>query len=463
MGQSNENKGVAKQAKVRARGRQGRRQAKKGSTVYNAAVLEARSQHPGSQDICAKSDTGATRRETRPADRPKKRMAKRSYRILNVVGARPNLMKIAPLIAEMRRFDDLTPILVHTGQHYDYTMSGVFFDQLRLPEPDYELEVGSGTHHYQTAEILHRFGKLVAEIKPDLILVVGDVNSTMGCALVAAKEHIPLAHVEAGLRSFDRTMPEEVNRVVTDALADLLFTTEESASVNLQREGVAGEKIFFTGNVMIDSLADALQLARRCDSTDRLGLTPGHYGVLTLHRPSNVDCIDRLHTVLGAVAEVARDMPVIFPVHPRTEAKINSAGATVLKQWDGRSRITESGVWKMPPAPYLDFVRWMDRASLVITDSGGIQDETTYLGVPCLTFRENTERQVTVTHGTNHIVGTDPRRLVQEAIAVLRRNGNSRKGAAEGRMPPLWDGRASQRIVRILRSVLRGRPVEVSA
>ncbi len=296
-------------------------------------------------------------------------------------------------------------------------------------------------------------------MKPDLIVVVGDVNSTMGCALVAAKEQIPLAHVEAGLRSFDRAMPEEINRVVTDALADLLFTTEEAASRNLQREGVPEDKIFFTGNVMIDSLKEALRLARGSDRPASLGLTPKHYIVLTLHRPSNVDSPERLRGALDAIAEIARDLPVIFPVHPRTEGKINSAGGAVLHQWDGHSRVGDSGIWKMPPAPYLDFVGWMDRAALVITDSGGIQDETTYMGVPCLTFRDNTERQVTVTHGTNCVVGTDPQKLLHEAVGILRRNGNAPRRIAESRLPPLWDGHASQRIVQILRSILCGRPV----
>lgn len=373
-------------------------------------------------------------------------------------------MKMAPLIKEMCRFDDLSPILVHTGQHYDYSMSGTFFDQLLLPKPDYTLDIGSGTHNHQISEILRRLGELIPEIKPDMVVVVGDVNSTLGCALVAAKEHIPLAHVEAGLRSFDRTMPEEINRIATDAIADLHFTTEEVASHNLLREGVSADKIFFAGNVMIDSLAEARRLARCANGAARLGLQPGRFIVLTLHRPSNVDCSDRLRRTLGSIAEVAHEMPVLFPVHPRTDAKIDSAGASLLKRWDGRSPITECGIWRMPPAPYLDFVAWMDRAALVITDSGGVQDETTYLGVPCLTFRDNTERQVTVTHGTNRVVGTDPEKLAYEAMAALHRdNGNLSQRATGYRPPPLWDGRAAQRIVQTLRFFLRGRAVAKSA
>ena len=386
-------------------------------------------------------------------------MTQRTHRILSVVGARPNLMKIAPLIAEMRRHDDLDPLLVHTGQHYDYAMSGVFFDQLRLPQADYTLGIGSGSHHYQTAEVLRRLGELIPQVKPDLILVVGDVNSTMGAALVAAKECIPLAHVEAGLRSLDRTMPEEINRLVTDAVADMLFTTEEGASANLLREGVAAEKILFVGNVMIDSLVEALKVVRQSDAA-RPGPPPGGYVLVTLHRPSNVDFAEQLGATLGAIAEIARDVPVIFPVHPRTEAKIAEAGVATLRAWDGCSAITEPGIWKLPPASYLDFVYWMDRTALVITDSGGIQEETTYLGVPCLTYRENTERPVTVTHGTNRVVGTDPARLVEEAKAALRRGTDLSRRAKEHRPPPLWDGRASERIVSALRTFLNKQRAE---
>ena len=387
-------------------------------------------------------------------------MSDAPYRVLNVVGARPNLVKVAPLLAEMRRCDDLCPILVHTGQHYDHAMSGIFFDELALPQPDYALGVGSGTHHRQTAEILRALGELIPRIKPDLMVVVGDVNSTMAAALVAAKERIPLAHVEAGLRSFDRTMPEEINRLVTDAISDLLFTTEESASSNLLEESVSADKIFFVGNVMIDSLAQALRVTRPSARLAGLGLTPGGYAVLTLHRPSNVDSEERLHEVLEAVAEIARDLPVIFPVHPRTEAHLSGSGAPVLHQWDGRSAIGVSGIWKMPPASYLDFVAWMDRAALVITDSGGIQDETTYLGVPCLTFRENTERPVTVSHGTNRVVGADPAKLVAAARSVLRGKHSYAARPIAHSLPPLWDGHTSPRIVQRLREFLHARSEE---
>ncbi len=387
-------------------------------------------------------------------------MSDAPYRVLNVVGARPNLMKVAPLLAEMRRCDDLCPILVHTGQHYDHRMSGTFFDELALPQPDYALAIGSGTHHQQTAEIVRVLGELIPQIKPDLMVVVGDVNSTMAAALVAAKERIPLAHVEAGLRSFDRAMPEEINRLVTDAVSDLLFTTEDSASANLLREGASAEKIFFVGNVMIDSLAQALRTTRRSDRLAGRSLMPGAYAVLTLHRPSNVDSETRLRDVLQAVAEIARDLPVIFPVHPRTEAHLGGDGSVVLHPWDGHSPIGASGIWKMPPASYLDFVAWMDHAALVITDSGGIQDETTYLGVPCLTFRENTERPVTVSHGTNRVVGTDPANLVAAAKAVLRSN-RTRAAHSNGHHPPLlWDGHTSPRIVQKLREFLHARSEE---
>ena len=378
-------------------------------------------------------------------------MAKTAYRIMNIVGARPNLMKVAPLVAEMRRHRELEPVLVHTGQHYDYSMSQVFFDQLNIPQPDYNLEVGSGTHHAQTAEIIKRFGELVQQDRPDLVLVVGDVNSTIGCALVAAKESIPVCHVEAGLRSFDRSMPEEINRVLTDAISDLLFTTEESGNHNLINEGVAAEKIFFVGNVMIDSLVSALDAARRSSLRSSLGLRKRGYAVLTLHRPSNVDDRSQLTQTLTALAEVARRIPIVFPVHPRTQQKILASGFAGTHAWDGAGALPNHGIWTMPPASYLDFLGLVDSAAMVITDSGGIQEETTYLGVPCLTYRDNTERPVTVTMGTNRLIGSEPEGLVRHASEVLR------KPAARDHAhscPPLWDGNAAPRIVRILKSHL---------
>jgi UDP-N-acetylglucosamine 2-epimerase (non-hydrolysing) len=374
---------------------------------------------------------------------------------MNIVGARPNMMKVAPLLAEMKRHDDIDPILVHTGQHYDYAMSQVFFDQLRMPEPNYNLEVGSGTHHSQTAEIIRRFGELVAKDRPDMVLVAGDVNSTIACAIVAAKENIPVVHVEAGLRSFDRSMPEEINRLLTDAISDLLFTTEESANRNLANEGVSQEKVHFVGNLMIDSLVGALDLARASVLRNELGLTPGGYAVLTLHRPSNVDDTEQLKRTLDAILKIAERLPILFPCHPRTAARIAKAGIQGLKAWEGGA-ISGNGVWRMAPASYLDFLGLVEQAALVLTDSGGIQEETTYLGIPCLTYRENTERPVTVTLGTNKLIGSDPERLLQEALATLDGNAANENGRT-GTVPPLWDGKAAQRIVEVLKLYWRDR------
>ena len=383
-------------------------------------------------------------------------MSTRMYRIMNIVGARPNMMKVAPLIAEMSRHVDLQPVLVHTGQHYDYSMSRVFFEQLNMPEPDYNLEVGSGTHHAQTAEILKRFGDLVDEDRPDMVVVVGDVNSTIACALVAAKESIPVVHVEAGLRSFDRSMPEEINRVLTDAISDLLFTTEESGNQNLAKEGVNQAKVHFVGNLMIDSLVGALDAARRSPLRGKLGLCKQGYAVLTLHRPSNVDDVSLLTRTLYAVREVSENLPVIFPVHPRTHHKILASGFSKINSWDGETAVGGRGIWTMPPASYLDFLGLVDGAAMVITDSGGIQEETTYLGVPCLTYRDNTERPVSVTMGTNRLIGADPSNIVRYASEVLR-SMLPRNGIAAHRIPPLWDGNAAPRIVSVLRRYLESR------
>lgn len=380
-------------------------------------------------------------------------MSQSRYRIMNVVGARPNMMKVAPLAAEMRRHPELQPLIVHTGQHYDYSMSQVFFDQLGIQDPDYNLEVGSGTHHAQTAEIIRRFGELVQQDRPDLVLVVGDVNSTIACALVAAKESIPVAHVEAGLRSFDREMPEEINRVLTDTIANLLFTTEESGNVNLANEGVSAGRVFFVGNVMIDSLVGAIDAARRSPLRSKLGLQKNAYAVITLHRPSNVDDPAQLTATLSALAEVAQTLPIIFPVHPRTQQKIVAAGFTGIRSWDGEGRVAGTGIWTMPPASYLDFLGLVDSAAMVITDSGGIQEETTYLGVPCLTYRNNTERPVTVSIGSNRLVGADPAGIVRHAAEVwkARSGGDAVKPHT---VPPLWDGQAAVRIVQVIKDYL---------
>jgi UDP-N-acetylglucosamine 2-epimerase (non-hydrolysing) len=371
------------------------------------------------------------------------------FKIFNVVGARPNMMKMAPIVAEMRRHPDLHPVLVHTGQHYDFRMSQVFLEQLKMGEPDYNLQVGSGSHHAQTAQILKTFGELVEKDRPDLIVVAGDVNSTIACALVAAKEGIPIAHVESGLRSYDRTMPEEVNRILTDALADLLFTTEESARENLLREGVAPEKIFFTGNVMIDSLVSAIDTARNSKILGQLGVKRGKFGILTLHRPSNVDDRDRFRTTLQSVAQIAEDIPIIFPIHPRSAVRAADLRIENMHSWDGNAPVGDSGLWTIPPTSYIDFLCLMDSSAMVITDSGGIQEETTYLGVPCLTYRENTERPVTVEKGTNRLIGIDPLNLIAEARKVLREGRRD-----DSAPPPLWDGHAAERIVALIRQYL---------
>jgi len=363
-------------------------------------------------------------------------------RVLCVAGARPNFMKIAPLMHEFaRRADRFEPILVHTGQHYDKAMSDSFFKDLGIPEPDVNLGVGSGTHGYQTAQVLMKIEDLLIEREPDVVLVVGDVNSTIAATLAAVKLHIPVAHVEAGLRSGDRAMPEEINRVLTDSVSHWLFTTEPSADENLAREGIPAEKIHFVGNVMIDTLLAHKARARELDTLDRLGLEPGGYAVLTLHRPSNVDHAEQLARLFEVLGRLNREIPVVFPIHPRTAKAVadNLGGVTP------ELRLTD-------PLGYLDFLRLLTEARMVLTDSGGIQEETTALGVPCLTLRESTERPVTITEGTNEIVGTNPSDI--EAAIQRLRSGPPR----EGRTPALWDGKAAVRIVDILeRDVLAAR------
>ena len=356
-------------------------------------------------------------------------------RILHVVGARPNSMKIAPIMEEMARFPDLfQQVLVHTGQHYDDGMSQVFFDDLGIPRPDVYLGVGSGSHAMQTARVMLSFEPVMLEQKPDLVLVVGDVNSTLACALVAAKLHVPVAHVEAGLRSFDRAMPEEINRLLTDQMSDLLFTTERSANENLRREGVSEDKIRFVGNVMIDTLLKHREQALGLDILDNYGLDAQGYALLTLHRPSNVDNPEVLSDILFALAEIQDQVPILFSANPRTLKRIQAFGFRERLTTMSSLRITE-------PLGYLEFLNLMANALLVLTDSGGIQEETTILGVPALTLRESTERPVTITQGTNTLVGCDPRRIVEEALAIVA--GRSRMK----RVPELWDGRASERIV----------------
>lgn len=358
-------------------------------------------------------------------------------KILNVAGARPNFMKLAPLIRRMQTHPGITPLLVHTGQHYDANMAGQFFRDFQLPPPDASLEVGSGSHAVQTAEVMKRLEPVLENLRPDLVLVVGDVNSTLAAALTATKLRIPVAHVEAGLRSGDRTMPEEINRLLTDAIADYLFVTEESGRENLLREGVDPRKIHFVGNTMIDALEEFRSLWEGSVIHDRLKLRQGQYGVVTLHRPSNVDDTGTLGGLVNALQEVARALPIVFPVHPRTLKRLESLNGSVALR-------RSSALACVEPLGYPDFMALVAGARLVLTDSGGLQEETTALGVPCLTLRENTERPVTVTHGTNRVIGTSPRRIVEEAFRVLE---SPREVRAR---PPLWDGRASERIVTIL-------------
>jgi UDP-N-acetylglucosamine 2-epimerase (non-hydrolysing) len=358
-------------------------------------------------------------------------------KLINVVGARPNFMKIAPLMAAYARRPTIQALLVHTGQHYDRRMSELFFRQLGLCEPDLNLGVGSGSHARQTGEIMKAFEPVLIEHAPDAVVVVGDVNSTIACGLVAVKRHVPLVHVEAGLRSFDRTMPEEINRVLTDAISDLLFCTERSGVVNLRHEGVADEKVFLVGNVMIDTLLRNRAKAEASVILDDLHLAEGRYVVLTLHRPANVDDPAVLARLLDALEVIQADQPVVFPVHPRTAKRLEAFGLV-----DRAGAL--DGLRVIEPIGYLDFLKLMASARLVMTDSGGIQEETTILEVPCLTLRQTTERPVTVTVGSNRLVGSDP----ADILAAYRdlRAGRWR----QPRTPELWDGGAAERIVEVL-------------
>lgn len=365
-------------------------------------------------------------------------------KVVNIVGARPNFMKIAPLMREMRKHPEITPILVHTGQHYDVAMAGQFFRDLQIPPPDISLDVGSGSHAYQTAEVMRRLEPVLEKERPDLVLVVGDVNSTVAASLTATKLLIPVAHVEAGLRSFDRTMPEEINRLVTDAISDLLFVTEESGLRNLLNEGTDKGKVFFVGNVMIDSLEASRRLWQQSAIRETLGLHGREYGVMTLHRPSNVDREQTLKGLLGAIGEVAHRIPVVFPVHPRTRKALEKLREQGIPLRMEPGPVGQAGIHCVDPLGYLDFMALVAGCRLVMTDSGGIQEETTALGIPCLTLRDNTERPVTVAHGTNRLVGTSPPRIIEEATKILQ------TPLGPPSPPPLWDGRASERIVEVL-------------
>ncbi|NDQ55656.1 MAG: UDP-N-acetyl glucosamine 2-epimerase [Acidipila sp.] len=398
-------------------------------------------------------------------------------RLLLIAGARPNFVKLAALVSALAAPTNSTPqscattLLVHTGQHYDDALSRLLFDQLGLPRADVNLEVGSGTHGAQTGLVMERLEPVVMDWKPDAVVVVGDVNSTLAAALVAAKLHIPVAHVEAGLRSFDRTMPEEINRVLTDDLATWLFVSEPSGVVNLRLEGHPEERIHLVGNVMIDSLQRFLPAAKRSGALadyDLIKDGPGGaalarpFVLVTLHRPSNVDRIERLAPLAAALAEIGRRVPVLFPAHPRTAERLRAFG--LAAQFDFQSAApaethsgAASGGWDregrgvrlVPALGYLEFLHLMSSAACVLTDSGGIQEETTALGVPCLTLRESTERPITVDEGTNTIVGLDPARILSAAGDAL--SGRSRRGG----LPPLWDGHAGERIVSILLKDLR--------
>jgi UDP-N-acetylglucosamine 2-epimerase (non-hydrolysing) len=350
-----------------------------------------------------------------------------------IVGARPNFMKMAPILRSLKDHPKLRPFLVHTGQHYDAEMSRVFFDELGLPAPDRDLEVGSDTHARQTARIMTAYEPLVTERKPALVVVVGDVNSTMACSLVAVKLGVPVAHVEAGLRSRDRTMPEEINRLVTDAVSDLLFATSADAVENLRAEGVPDSKIHLVGNPMIDTLRQHLEAARARGALERFGLKSRGYALVTLHRPSNVDDADSLRRVFEALRALSERIPILFPAHPRTRERMERAGIAIAPGL----RLTE-------PLGYLDFLCLMDQARFLVTDSGGIQEETTALGVPCLTLRPNTERPVTITEGTNRLLGEDPAAILPAAKPLI--DGTF----PEPRCPKLWDGRAGMRIAEVL-------------
>ncbi|MGQ9652347.1 MAG: non-hydrolyzing UDP-N-acetylglucosamine 2-epimerase [Phycisphaerae bacterium] len=360
-----------------------------------------------------------------------------SLKIINICGARPNFMKIAPLMRAYRWYPAIEPMIVHTGQHYDDKLSDLFFRELEIPKPDINLEVGSGSHAVQTAEIMRRFEPVVIEQRPDWVVVVGDVNSTIACALVAKKLGVKVAHVEAGLRSFDRTMPEEINRLLTDAISDLLFVSERSGIENLRREGVDGDKVHFVGNVMIDTLRSNLEKAERSSILSDLALEPGRYNVVTLHRPSNVDNAESLGRIADALEVIQADLPTVFPMHPRTRNNLQKLGLA-----DRFARMRQLRI--IEPAGYLDFVKLLGRAAVVLTDSGGIQEETTILGVWCLTLRDNTERPATIAHGTNRLVGNDPARV----IAGYR---ECRKTApAKTQIPEKWDGHAAERVAQVM-------------
>lgn len=367
-------------------------------------------------------------------------------KVINVVGARPNFMKVAPIVEAMKRRErEFTPLVVHTGQHYDATMSDAFFSDLDLPEPDVYLGVGSGSHAAQTAAVMKQFEPVVLQQKPDWVLVVGDVNSTLACALVCVKLGVKVAHVEAGLRSRDRTMPEEINRLLTDQVADMLFTPSADANENLLAEGISAERIRLVGNVMIDSLYKNLERSRQSRIRQTLEVDDQNYAVLTLHRPSNVDDAHTFGRILGALEKISETLPIVFPVHPRTRKTITELGF-------GERVEKIEGLRLVDPLGYIDFLNLYSGAQLVLTDSGGIQEETSVLGIPCITLRENTERPITVTMGTNTIAGTDTNKVIDAAFAALKRTTRPTINI------PLWDGHAADRILDALESEARATP-----
>lgn len=354
-------------------------------------------------------------------------------RIMLVAGARPNFIKVAPIWSAARQRSEIETVLIHTGQHYDQNMSDIFFGDLGLPQPDEFLGVGSGTHAEQTAKVMLAFEPVLLKHQPDVVVVVGDVNSTLACALVAVKLGIRVAHVEAGLRSGDRTMPEEINRIATDAISDYLFTPCRDADANLLSEGISASRIFFVGNVMVDTLlAHRDQASQKSTILQKLGVTDKEYAVMTLHRPSNVDSKDALQRMVQIILATQRRIPVVLPLHPRTRARLG----------EQITQLVDAGVALTEPLGYLDFLRLMSSARVVLTDSGGIQEETTVLGIPCLTLRENTERPVTLTQGTNHLVGTYPERVIAVLDELLNKDIARNYSLPEG-----WDGQAAQRIM----------------
>jgi UDP-N-acetylglucosamine 2-epimerase (non-hydrolysing) len=361
-------------------------------------------------------------------------------KIISVVGARPNFMKVAPIHLEFGRYkNDVRHLICHTGQHYDEKMSKVFFDELGLPKPDFYLGIGSGSHAVQTAGVMVEFEKILLQENPDAVIVVGDVNSTIACSLVAKKMNIRVAHVEAGLRSNDRTMPEEINRILTDSISDFLFVSEESGIVNLRREGIAEEKLFMVGNVMIDSLVNNMPRVDASGALSSFGVEKNGYFLVTLHRPSNVDNKESLAKIIGILNKYAGTHKMIFPVHPRTKSNLAAFGL---------SDVISPKILLCDPIGYLDFICLLKNAALILTDSGGIQEESTFLDIPCITMRQNTERPATVELGTNHLIGTDGERIDRTIQDIL--DGKSK----EGSIPPLWDGKTASRICSTLFNIL---------